>query len=94
MQQHPIIIFACGCCRVSTDRYNQYDEDNNSNVGENNDDDNGFYCVVVPSPVTGWRTQAILAGGSVSGGSLSGGSGSGGIGIGSCMEQGRQHICC
>jgi hypothetical protein len=60
----------------------------------NNDDDNGFYCIVVPSPVTGWQTQVKLAGGSISSGSFSGGSGSGGIGSSSCMEWGWQHIYC
>ena len=94
VRQHPIVIFACGCRCVGANWYDRDDEDSNSNVGENDDDNDGFYCVVVPSPVTGWRTQAKLAGGSISGGSFSGGSGSGGIGSGSCMEQGRQHICC
>ncbi len=94
VQRHPVVLFARGRRRVGTDWYDQYNEDNNSNIGGNNDDDNGFYCVVVPLPVTGWRTQAKLAGGSISGSSFSGGSFSGGIGSGSCMEQGWQHICC
>jgi hypothetical protein len=93
VQRHPVIAFACGCRCVGADWYDQYNEEDNSNVGGNNDDNDGFYCVVVPLPVNGWRTQAN-AGSSISGGSFSGCSGSGGIGSGSCMEQGQQHICC
>ncbi len=94
VRQHPIFVFACSCRCVGANWYDQDDEDDNSNIGGNDDNNDGFYCVVVPSPVTGWQTQAKLAGSSISGGSFSGGSGSGGIGSGSCMEQGRQHICC
>ncbi len=94
VQQHPIVVFACGRHCIVADRYDQYNEDGNRDVGGSDDDDDGFYCVVVPSPVTGWQTQAKLAGGSISGSSFSGGSSSGGIGSGSCMEQGWQHICC
>jgi hypothetical protein len=94
VRQHPVVIFACSRHCVGADWYDQDDEDDNSNIGGNNDDNDRFYCVIVPLPVTGWRTQAKLAGSSISGSSFSGGSGSGGIGSGSCMEQGRQHICC
>jgi hypothetical protein len=60
VQQHLVVIFACGHCRVGADQYNRYNEDNNSNVGGNDDNDNGFYCIVVQLPVTRWWTQAKL----------------------------------
>jgi hypothetical protein len=48
MQQHHVVVFACGRRHVSA-RYDQYDANYASNNSGNDNNNNGFYCIIMRS---------------------------------------------